>query len=136
MRILRSLVAILAGFWFMAATLWVGTLVATQLLTPGSDGIAPASPPPAYLAALLAISALGSLMGGWLAARVAPFAPFGHACVLAVIYAVMSVNLLIGQDARLLWWYLLARCVVGVIAVLLGGQLRAAAGSAGSRART
>lgn len=133
MRILRSLVAIVAGFWFIAATQWVGTLVATTVFAPG-----PAALPAGYLVALLAIGTLGSLMGGWLAARAAPFAPFGHACVLAAIYAVMSFNLLMRPvDFRGLWWYLVARGVAGVLAVLIGGKLRAAAaaGSAASSQR-
>lgn len=137
MRILRSVVAIVAGFWFMATTVWVGTLVAARVLMPDDiyNGTIPATLPAAYLAALLAVSALGSLMGGWLAARIAPFAPFAHACVLAAISAAMSVNLLIkppdvSQLGPQLWWYAVANSVIGALGVLLGGKLRAAAAAA------
>lgn len=138
MRILRSVVAIVAGFWFMATTVWVGTLVAARVLMPDDiyNGTIPATLPAAYLAALLAVSALGSLMGGWLAARIAPFAPFAHACVLAAMSAAMSVNLLImPRDAPQLWWYAVANSVIGALGVLLGGKLRAAA-AAGYRGFT
>jgi hypothetical protein len=129
MRILRSVVAIVAGFWFMAAAVQAGTLVAGRIWTP-------ATVPAVYLAALVSVSALGSLMGGWLAARIAPLAPFAHACVLAAISGAMSVNLLIkATDLPHLRRYAIANAVIGALAILLGGKLRAAA-AAGSRGVT
>jgi hypothetical protein len=128
MQILRSVVAIVGGFWFIAATVWAGTLVAARVLVPGYGGTMPPALPVAYQAALLAVSGLGSLMGGWLAARIAPFAPFTHAAVLAAIDAAMSVNLLIKPpDGPPLRAYAVANAVIGVLGVLLGGKLRAAA---------
>jgi hypothetical protein len=134
MRILRSVVAILAGFWFMASAVYAGSVVAARVLIPAdiSGGRTPGTAPSVYLAAVLAVIALGSLMGGWLAARTAPRAPFAHACVLAAISAAMSVDLLIrAPDLHQLRWYAVAKAVIGALAILLGGKLRAAAAAAG-----
>jgi hypothetical protein len=92
MRSLRSIAAIVAGFGFTASTVMVGTIVATALFMPGGleaarVGTMPASIPATYLAANLAVSLLGAVLGGWLAARIAAFAPFGHAVALAALLA-------------------------------------------------
>jgi hypothetical protein len=141
MWLLRSVVAIVAGFWFIAATVWVGILIATRILmlAEGYNGTIPGTLPAAYLGARLAVSALGSVMGGWLTARIASFAPFAHACVLAALLAAMSVNLFLeppdfAQPGHQLWWYAAANAVIGPLAVLLGGRLRATAAGPSSGA--
>src|SRR3954462_126949 len=96
MQVLRSIAAVVAGFGFMASTVMVGTIVATVLFVPGGlaiaqGGVAPASVPPLFLAANLAVSFLGAVFGGWLAARIGASAPFGHAVVLAVLTGALSV---------------------------------------------
>jgi hypothetical protein len=134
MRILRSVVAIVVGFWFMAAAARVGTLIAARVLLPGdpNSGAVPSGRLTAYLLALLVVSAVGALMGGWLAARLAPFAPFRHACVLAAICAAMSIPLLINAPNNSgLWWYAIATGIINAAGVLLGGKLREAAAAAG-----
>ncbi len=129
----RSLAAVLAGYLFMAATVIVGTIVATALFIPGGlaaarSGEAPASLPGLYLAANLAISAFGAVLGGWLAARIATRAPFGHAVVLAAFVAAIAI--VYARTAAVSTqptWYSLAIGATGVAGVLLGGRLRAAA---------
>ncbi|MEP6919465.1 MAG: hypothetical protein ABJC89_27735, partial [Acidobacteriota bacterium] len=95
MRILRSVAAIVAGFGFMVLTVIVGTIVGTTLFIPGGMRAAssgqPSALPFAYLAANLVIGAIGAVLGGWLAARFAAFAPYGHAAVLAAVVAALSV---------------------------------------------
>ena len=128
MALLRSTIAILAGFWFMLAASWAGSVVAARVLLPDGahDGGLPAALPVSYLVARILASASAAVMGGWLAARLAPSAPFGHACVLAAILAVMSLSLFTAAPAAL-WWHSVANAVLGPLAVLLGGKLRAAA---------
>lgn len=86
MRILRSVAAIAVGLGFMAATVTVGTLVASALI---GDGAMPLA---AYLSVNLAVCGIGAILGGWLVARIASFAPYGHAAVMAAIVAVLSIT--------------------------------------------
>ena len=85
---LRSVAAIVAGYGVMSLTLIGGTIVAASLFVPGGVQalavVPPAELPARYLAANLATNALGAVLGGWLTARIAGFAPFAHAAVLAV----------------------------------------------------
>jgi hypothetical protein len=133
MRILRSVAAIVAGFGFMAFTVMIGTIIGTALFIPGGmqaamSGSPPSTLPAAYLAMNLLVSSFGAVLGGWLAARIAAFAPYGHATVLAAIVAVLSIGSItsgpVGPQPR---WYPVVIGIIGVVGVLLGGKLRAAA---------
>jgi hypothetical protein len=133
MRVLRSIAAVVCGLGFMAATVTVGTLVASTLIgTPQPVGSRPAATVPlAYLVVNLAICAVGAVLGGWLAARIATFAPYAHASVMAAVVAVLSVTTATGvPDAGHPGWYPSAIGLVAVFGILLGGKLRAAAASA------
>jgi hypothetical protein len=124
MRILRSVAAIAVGLGFMAATVTVGTLVASALI---GDGAMPLA---AYLSVNLAACGIGAILGGWLAARIASFAPYGHAAVMAAIVAVLSITTAPGAPATAYpGWYPSVLGLVAVLGVLLGGKLRAAAAS-------
>jgi hypothetical protein len=124
MRILRSVAAIVVGLGFMAATVTVGTLVASALI---GDGAMPLA---AYLSVNLAVCGIGAILGGWLAARIASFAPYGHAAVMAAIVAVLSITTAPGAPAPAYpGWYPSVLGLVAVLGVLLGGKLRAAAAS-------
>lgn len=109
MRWLRAVVAVMAGFGFM---MFAG-VVAIGLST---------------LVAKLMVGALGALLGGWMAARLATFAPFNHAVVLAAIVAAVSISLM--RSAAQAGWYSIAAGVVGVLGVLAGGWIRSAADQA------
>jgi hypothetical protein len=125
MRILRSVAAVASGLGFMAATVRVGVLLASALVgipQPSNAGLT------AYLFLSLVICGVGAILGGWLAARIACFAPYGHAAVLAAIVAVVSASgALGGAAAGTPGWYPSALGLVAVFGVLLGGKLRAAA---------
>jgi hypothetical protein len=130
-RLLRSFAAIVAGYGVMSLTVVGGGILAASLLVPaelrtGVDG--PPTPlPAAYVAAKLATSALGGVLGGWLAARIAAFAPFAHAVVLAAIVA-----LTVGWGLTLAGGspYSIVIGAIDVAGVLAGGKLRAAAAEA------
>jgi hypothetical protein len=133
MRIMRSVAAIAVGLGFMAATVTVGTLVASTLFGGGelADGRPLATPKATYLALNLAICGIGAILGGWLAARIASFAPYGHAAIMAAIVAVLSITTATGAPAAAHpGWYPSVLGLVAVLGVLLGGKLRAAAASA------
>jgi hypothetical protein len=132
MRILRSVAAIAVGLGFMAATVRTGTLVASGLIGGGPEAGNPSPMATAtYLYVNLAICGIGAILGGWLAARVASFAPYGHAAVMAAVVAVLSITTVTGAPAPSYpGWYPSALGFVAVLGVLLGGKLRAAAASA------
>lgn len=131
MRILRSVAAIAAGLGFMSATVTVGTLVSSALT--GGDPSAGQTGPQgtAHLYVNLGICGVGAILGGWLAARIAAFAPYAHASVMAAIVAALVITTVTGAPpAGYPGWYPTALGLIAVCGVLLGGKLRAAAGSA------
>jgi len=132
MRIMRSVAAIAVGLGFMAATVTVGTLVGSALIGGGgaADGKPLPTPGATYLYVNLVICGSGAILGGWLAARIASFAPYGHAAVMAAIVAVLSVTTATGAPAPAHpGWYPSVLSLVAVLGVLLGGKLRAVAAS-------
>jgi hypothetical protein len=132
MRIMRSIAAIVVGLGFMAATVTVGTLVASALIGGGepADGRPLGTAATAYLYVNLVICGIGAILGGWLAARIASFAPYGHAAAMAAIVAVLSATTATGAPAPVHpGWYPSVLGLVAVLGVLLGGKLRAAAAS-------
>jgi hypothetical protein len=125
MRILRSVAAVASGLGFLAATVRVGALLATVLVGTPQRSDAGLT---AYLFLNLVICGAGAILGGWLAARIASFAPYAHAAVMAAIVAVLSVGTATGVPAAgSPSWYPSVLGLVAVFGVLLGGKLRAAA---------
>jgi hypothetical protein len=128
MRVVRSLAAIILGLGFMAATTTVGTLVASVAFGETRKGITPPTPPTGYFYVSLIVLGMGSVVGGWLAARMASFAPYGHAAGMAAIVAVLSIEVATGTPSPgQPGWYPSATGLVAVVGILLGGKLRAAA---------
>lgn len=113
----------------MAATTTVGGLVAQVAFGETRDGIsAPASTTGFFYVSLIVLG-IGAVIGGWLAARIATFAPYGHAAAMAAIVAVLTIEVLAAAppDPRQPGWYPSAVGLVAVVGILLGGKLRAAA---------
>lgn len=133
MRIFRSVAAVAGGLGFMAATVTVGTLLSTAVMggaTPG-EGKPGEVVSTGYLAANLLVCGIGAVLGGWLAARIASFAPYGHAAVMAAIVAVLSISTATGTSAPgYPDWYPSVLGLIAVFGILLGGKLRAAAAAA------
>jgi hypothetical protein len=132
MRFLRSLAAIVIGLGFMAATTAVWTIVANATLLAGGAAARPSGVRmAAYLYVNLLVCGVGAILGGWLAARIAPSSPYAHAAALAAIVAVISLPSATGAPAPAHpGWYPAALGLVAVLGVLLGGKLRAAAAAA------
>jgi hypothetical protein len=134
--VLRSIAAVMAGFGFMVATSTVGRILATALFVPGglagASAATPASFPVSYLAAELLMKAFGSIVAGWLAARIAAVKPFAHAIALATVVAAVSIVTAVAANVEnaLPRWYGPLIDVIYVGGVLLGGSLRAAAAQA------
>jgi hypothetical protein len=136
MRTLRSVAAIVAGYGVLSLTAIGGSILTASLFIPAAWRTAAESDPSialpaAYLAASLVNAALGAVMAGWLTARIAAFAPFIHAAVLAAIVAVAAIAWAgIMPAGSMAMGYSAGIDVLGVAGVLAGGKLRAAAAAA------
>ena len=131
MRLIRSIAAIAVGLGFMSATTTVGMLITSVAFDDTRKGISAPAPPGAFFYVSLIVLGVGAIIGGWLAARIATFAPYGHAAAMAAIVAVVSLELATGAPAPgQPGWYPSALGFVAVLGILLGGKLRAAAASA------
>lgn len=109
MRLLRTVAAIVIGVGFLAL----------------SRNVAASMP---HLFASLGVTAFGALLGGWLTARTAPFAPFQHAVALAAITAMLSIAAVLAAPASAVsLWIPCVVAILDVLGVLLGGWLRASA---------
>ena len=96
MRILRSVAAIAAGLGFMSATVTMGTLVSSALTGGDPSANQPGAESTAHLYINLVVCGMGAILGGWLAARTAAFAPYAHASVMAAIVAVLTLGVAAG----------------------------------------
>ena len=109
MRMLRSAASIAAGLGFLTST----RIVAASI---------------PLLAGSLAILGFGSVLAGWLTARIAGFAHYAHAAVLAGVAAALSIaSPSSGPIPPLPAWHPSAAAIIVVTGVLLGGKLRALA---------
>lgn len=124
-RVGRSVVAVLAGFLAVVAlsTATDAALHAAKVYPPSEQGLHDP------LLALLAIAyrSAFTLLGGWIAARLAPSAPLRHAGILGLLGfiagaagVVATWNLDLGPR-----WYPIALAVSGPVLCWLGGLLAA-----------
>lgn len=124
-RIMQSIGSVLAGFIAVVA-LSVGVdwvLHAVHYYPPPSEGLHD----PVQNAVALAYRSLFTVVGGWIAARLAPSRPMVHAGVLSVLGlaggtagVIATWNLNLGPH-----WYPIALAVEAIPLTLLGGWLAA-----------
>lgn len=120
MAILRSIAAVLAGIVFVVAAS-IGTDFALEHSILPAMSTAQASPP--LLALALAYRTLYGVIGGWIAAKLAPSRPITHAVVLGAIGTLAAVAGLIAEWKLGNVWYPLALAVLALPQSWLGGQL-------------
>lgn len=127
---MRSFLAVLAGFLAVALLVMVGVAAATAAFVPG--GLASMRKAPAgvtlsstYLAANLLVSFVAAVLGGWLTARLAPHVPMGHVMGLAALLIAMSIIGAMGETTQATQpeWYTITIAIAGVVGVLAGGWL-------------
>lgn len=117
--LLRSFLAIAAGFYAMVICIGGVTLLA-RWLAPGFSRLPPSRAAQAFN---LAASSLFAAEGGSIAARLAPASPLVHSLILAIIVlliATLAANALRGAAPG---YYPLALAVLPSIATLAGGIL-------------
>lgn len=121
---LRSVVAIVAGFGFVLTAMWIGGgLLGTIFQQLGMMRAAVAS--------ILLVSTLAAIMGGWITARLAGRAEMQHAAALAAVMAAMTLRVVLGDRPEgQPSWYAPTVGALGVAGMLAGGWLRASAAEA------
>lgn len=122
---LKSAGAVAAGFAAAFVTVLVVTWLAVLVFFRGDMT---ADPTPPYLAVNLAYSFGAAMLGGWVAARLAPRRPFTHAVGVALLIFLLSLG---GSGAEaegasgVPSWYGTVLTTVMPVGALLGGWLRA-----------
>lgn len=121
---LRSVVAVVAGLGFVLTAMWIGGgLLGVVLYQLGMMRVA--------VAAILVVSTLAAIMGGWITARLAGRAEMLHAAALAAVMAVMTLRVVLGDRPEgQPEWYAPTVGALGVAGMLAGGWLRASAAEA------
>jgi hypothetical protein len=128
---MKSVLAVVAGM-VLWGVLWVG---GTQGLMAVRPELQPGEPitGTAVLAVLIGYSVVLSIMAGWVAARLAPKAPVGHAAVLAAIQ--LAIGIAVQASAWTLFpvWYHVIFLGLVVPATVYGGTLGARVSSRAPR---
>jgi hypothetical protein len=122
MGVLRSILAVVAGF-IAVVVLSTGTDLALE-----SSGLFP--PPaqqlnrPEVLAIALLYRCVFTIIGGWIAARLAPSRPMRHALILGAIGTAAAI-----AGCLIMWklgqqWYAIALVLTAIPCTWLGGWIR------------
>ena len=122
MAVLRSILAVVAGMVFIVAVSTGTDLVLAKTVVPD---MASAHAPAPVLALALAYRTLYGVIGGWIAAKLAPSRPVAHAVVLGVIGTLASAAGLIAMWGVGGHWYPIALVVLSLPECWLGGRLGA-----------
>lgn len=119
---LRSILAVLAGYVVMVAIV-VAATYALQQIEPGWFLIgAPLTA--GYLAVNIAYSLLAALTGGYLVARLAKQAHLKHVYALATLSLAMAVLSAFASGGDQPVWYRIFLAVMMPMVVIAGGRLR------------
>lgn len=133
---LRSIMAVVAGFSTMAVVVMVGSIAIVAAFVPGGlkalramrdgTGATMPVPTPRYLVMNIVLSLVAAILGGWITARIASRAVNGHLIALCIVILLMGVVSAFGsgsgsnvQPA----WYKYVIPVVGIAGVALSGML-------------
>lgn len=116
----RGLGAVVAGFVAMAVVVMVATAVGSQMPGIVKDGAAT----PLWLVINLSYSLAAAVIGGWVAAHLAPRRRWAHGAVLASFVALSwllgGVQPMPGEPD----WYPQAITVIGIAGILAGAFWR------------
>lgn len=113
---LRSIIAIIAGFLVAAGLVMVATWIVAPAL-----GLAIEQPTPGYLIFNLVSIPIAGMLGGYVAGRVAPRAHWGHVGMLAILLLLSLPGILQPPPPGQPSWYSLLLALLGPATVLLGG---------------
>ena len=118
--IVKSILAILAGYVAMAIAVVALTAVVTRIM-PQSEG----SPGAAYMGINLCYSFAAAVLGGFTAAWIAGRAPIQHGYVLAALVFLLSIFSAIQMGNKQPRGYQIALALLAPAGVMLGAYLKA-----------
>ena len=120
---MRSVLAVLTGFAAMVGIVIVATVLAAGMLAEPSRA-GPATATTAWLAVNIAYSLAAAMLGGWLAARLAPRAPFAHASALGALALAMALPAVFrGASPGQPVWYPWVMTAIALAGILAGGAV-------------
>ena len=119
MPVLRSIIALVAGFAIMAFLMLALVTIAAWAI--GARAGAPFSP--SMLGANIALFAVAALGGGYACAALAPGRPRAHAAVLAVMILAMTLSMVAQPPPGAPRWFPATLAVLGPLSAALGGAL-------------
>jgi hypothetical protein len=123
--IVRSVIAVIAGYAAMAAVV-VALTVLVKRIAPAWVG-SERAPGSSYVYTNLLFSYGAAMIGGYVAAVIGASAPLAHACALAVIVLVLSIVSAVQIGDRQPRWYQVTLALLGPLGVVIGGWIRATA---------
>ena len=116
---LRSVIALIAGFAIMTFLILVVTIVVAMMTDVDST-----SPTVRFLEIKFAYSAVAALFGGYATAALAPGRPMVHAAVLAMMVLLLGASNVASPPSGHSAPYLVALMVACPVAAISGGWLR------------
>ena len=123
--LLRTVVAVIAGFATMAIVVLVGTMVLVSFLVPGgmramrAQTGEPLRAPSSYYVMNIALSFLAAIAGGSITQRIATHAPIAHMVALAVVVLTLgAISASTSSSEGQPGWYKLTIPIVGVAGVV------------------
>ena len=114
---LRSVIAIVAGFLAAAALVVVATWIVAPAL-----GMAGEEPTAGYLLMNLMSVGVAGMLGGYVAGRLAPHAHWSHVATAAIVLLSLP-GMLQPSPSGQPTWYSVLLALLGAAAALLGGVL-------------
>ncbi len=125
---LRTIVALIAGFAIMAFTILIAT-IGIALAMDVQRGTLPTP----FLVVMVVVSALASGLGGYSTASLAQDRPMIHAAILATMIFVQHIYTILfpieGQEL----WYAWSLAISGPVLALAGGRIRELTARRGAR---
>jgi len=121
--IVRSVIAVLAGYAAMAAVVVALTVIVKRISPAWAGSEATPNAPYAYTNLMYSFGA--AMIGGYVAAVIGSHAPLAHACALAAVVLLLSIVSAVQIGDRQPRWYQLSLAIIGPLGAVIGGWLRA-----------
>lgn len=131
---LRSVLAIVAGYLVSAVLVFVGFTVLGRIAPSAMSaaGLA-AAPRPGLVLGILLMDVVIAVVGGYVTALIARRAPIGHALALGVLMFILGIVTAWASPEREPTWYAIWMPIVVLPAAVVGGMIRARQTQGGPR---
>lgn len=121
--IVRSVIAVIAGYAAMAAVVIAFTVLIKRRAPQWMESLG--KPNATYIYTNLLYSFGAAMLGGFVAATIAPRARLAHACILAGIVFVLAILSALQTGDKQPRWYQATLVIICPLGVVLGGAARA-----------